>query len=214
MDSTRVAIVDTNDLSRYGVKAILESAHTELEVLGVFSNLREFDVALAGQTVDVMLLDDTLPQTEPLGAILQTLLKHHPLLRVVVFSDKLNLNYIQTVISQGARGYVYKEDCLEKDLPHGLELVGRGSIYLSPQASALPYLSRFDQELNLEPRDLSVLQLMWKGKNVQQMSQSLMLNDRAIYRSQAKLREALGVTTNALIVAAALKQGLLREIEH
>lgn len=214
MRPTRIAIVDTNDLSRYGLKAMLEASHAELEVTGAFATLNDFEAALTSQTVDIMLLDDSLPKTENLNRTLKTLLKKHPLLQIIVFSDKLNLNYIQTVIDQGARGYVYKEDCLEKYLPQGIELVTRGSIYLSPKASALPYLSKDMPILRLEARDLQVLQLMWKGNNVQQISQLMQLNDRAIYRAQTRLREALGVSTNALIITAALKHGLLHEIEQ
>jgi DNA-binding NarL/FixJ family response regulator len=214
MQPTQVAIVDSNDLSRHGIRSLVEKASPIVKVVGVFENVRALESCLHERQVDVLLLDDLLPAAISIETVLRDLRALDSSLQVIVLSLNLNVSYIQNVLKQGAQGYVYKEDRLEANLIYGIELVRRGVLYLSPHVAALPYTGAAQQRSGrLNSRDLGVLQLMRNGKNVQEMALALGVKDRAIYHSQHKLRDALGVRTTELIVAAAAKKGLIPDIE-
>ena len=214
MQPTQVAIVDSNDLSRHGIRAMLEKAAQKVKIVGVYETVQILETRLRERPIDVLLLDDLLPQTISIGKVFGDLRAIDSSIQVIVLSHNLNVSYIQSVLRQGAHGYVYKEDRLETNLIYGIELVRRGILYLSPHVAALPYTGKAQHKSDrLNSRDLSVLQLMRNGKNVQEIAMTLAVNDRAIYRSQQKLREALGVRTTELIVAVAAQKGLIPGID-
>ena len=214
MQPVRVAIMDVNDLSRLGLQALVEKMTPPAKFVGAFATLQALDECLHEREIDVLLLDDLLPQTLSIGFVVDHLRAIQPSLQIILLSYKLNVVYIQNVLQREVSGYIYKEDRLADILGHAMHLVRRGQLYLSPQVSVLPYTGIYvhaHQKLNA--RDLSVLHLMHSGKTVQEIAAQLEVNDRAIYGSQSKLRRALGVPTTELIVAVAAKKGWLKDIE-
>jgi DNA-binding NarL/FixJ family response regulator len=63
---------------------------------------------------------------------------------------------------------------------------------------------------NLNTRDIDVLELTEAGKTVKQIAYGLGIEQRTVYRSRERLRDALNVQTNDLIVDAARRLGLLK----
>jgi two-component system invasion response regulator UvrY len=137
-----------------------------------------------------------------------------PQAEIVLISNTLHFASIHQLLQQGIKGYLYKEDHLADNLVHAIETVSRGQLYLSPKVSALPYLEAQRAHVRgLNARDLQVLKLMYQGKTVQHIAQILMLKDRAVYRSQEKLRRALCVPTTELIVMAAMRSGWIADLQ-
>ena len=213
MQPIRVAIMDVSDLSRHGLQALVEKITPNATLVGAFANLQTLENCLSETEVDVLLLDDMLPQMLSITSVVDTLRAIRPALQILILSQKLNVVYIQSVLQRHVNGYIYKEDQLADILAHAIQMIRRGQLYLSPQVSALPYTGvHAAPQQKLNSRDLSVLSLMNAGKTVQEMSARLDVSDRVIYGSQSKLRKALGVPTNELIVAAAAKKGWIADV--
>lgn len=213
MHPVSVAIVDTSDLSRYGLAALLSQLGSYVNLVAMADNLTALQAVMREKTVEVVLLDDLLPGSLTLESALITLRALNPTIRVILISQKLNAAYVQTVLQRGIHGYLYKPDVLPQELSYALNRMECSQIYLSPQVVAITYTApAWPTQPTLTARDLNVLELMQHGRTVQQMALQLTVNDRAIYRSQHKLRQGLGVPTTELIVAAALERGWITEL--
>jgi DNA-binding NarL/FixJ family response regulator len=207
MQPIRIAIMDGNDLSRHGLQALVEKL-TNAALVGAFDNFNALETCLQEKEVDVLLLDDTLPRTRAIDPVIDSLHALRPALQIIILSKHLNQSYIQSVLQHHVQGYIYKEEQLAEILAHAVQMIRKGHLYLSPQVSALPYtLQKTFAEEKLRTRDLNVLHLMHAGKTVQEIAMHLSTSDRVIYHIQSKLRAALGVPTNELIVVEAAKRG-------
>jgi two-component system invasion response regulator UvrY len=214
MQSIRIAIMDRNDLSRHGLQALVEKLAPAVRLVGVYTSLTALEEGLRGREVDVLLLDDLLPQTLSIHTVVTRLHAFCPSLQILVVSQNLSMGYIQDLLQNEVRGFIYKEERFSDILNHAIHVVHARQPYLSPQASVLPYNGTLiSPHPKLKTRDLNVLYLMHEGKTVQEIAMKLYVSDRMVYESQAKLRRALGVPTTELIVAAALKKGWLKGMD-
>jgi DNA-binding NarL/FixJ family response regulator len=207
MQSIRIAILDVNDLSRFGLQALVERL-PNATMAGAFNNLNELEAYLQEKEADILLMDDTLPRTRAIDPVIDSLHARYPALQIMILSKHLNQSYIQNVLQHHVQGYIYKEEQLAEILAHAVQMVRKGNLYLSPQVSALPYTAqKTTAHARLRTRDLNVLYLMQAGKTVQEIAMHLNTSDRVIYHIQSKLRAALDVPTNELIIIEAAKQG-------
>jgi len=179
-----------------------------IEIVQIFSSIHQCEQYLVHRSANVLLLDDAVLGNFTLTQTLSNLREACPTLRVIVLSDYLSEHYVQRLIDYGVSGFIYKQDRLEDTLIVGIQTVADGHIFLSPQASALPYGHTADSQLNRT--DLEVLRLIARGYTVQEISARVGIVDRSVYRIRAKLRQYLDVRTNEQVVEAALRRGLLQ----
>ena len=207
MQSIKLVVVAANDLVRSGIQMLIHVAPS-INIVQTFSAIQPCEQYLKQHSVHVLLLDDALPGHLIPTRTIATLHERYPTLRILVLSDHLSEHYVQRLLDHGAAGFIYKEDRLEDSLIISILTVVDGHIYLSPQASALPYGRVMDGQLN--NTDMEVLELIAKGYTVQEISLRVGIVDRSVYRIRAKLRQYLGVRTNEQVVEAAVRRGLLR----
>ncbi|MAS35341.1 MAG: hypothetical protein CL610_15120 [Anaerolineaceae bacterium] len=207
MQFIKLVVVAANDLIRSGIQLLIHAAPS-IELIQAFSSIHPCEQYLKQHRANVLLLDDALPghliPTQTIGALHE----RYPTLGIIVLSDHLSEHYVQRLIDHGASGFIYKEDRLEDSLVVGILTVADGHIFLSPQASALPYGRMMDGQLNRT--DMEVLELIARGYTVQEISRRVGIVDRSVYRIRSKLRQYLGVRTNEQVVEAAVRRGLLR----
>lgn len=207
MQCVKLIGVAANDLVRNGIQMLLQNA-SSIELIKIFSSIHFCEQHLKQHHANVLLLDDALPGHVNPTQTVASLHELYPGLRILVLSDHLSEHYVQRLINYGASGFIFKEDRLEDSLVVGILTVADGHIFLSPQASALPYGRITDGQLN--QTDMEVLELIAKGYTVQEISLRVGIVDRSVYRIRAKLRQYLGVRTNEQLVEAAVRRGLLR----
>ncbi|MDX2137276.1 MAG: hypothetical protein SF123_04215 [Chloroflexota bacterium] len=210
-----VAIMDINDLSRHGLAALVQHHVPDTKVVGSFDSIHLLKTHLHQNPVDVLLLDDCIPQTSSVTGVIEGLLEICPKMRIIIMSYKLNVSYIQNVIQRRIGGYIYKDERLGDVLCHAFDCIRQGTLYLSPKVAALPYTHALtEMHPKVQSGELDVLHLMYAGNQVKTIAAMLGVTDRVVYERQRKLRKALGVPTTELIVAAAIKQGWLSDEER
>lgn len=210
MQPIRVAIVDVSEMGRHGLRSLLQSLSLPIEIVEEFSSIDPLESWLQTKSIDVILLSDETPRSIDIPYFLKKLGVLAGRTKFVVLSQRLNLDYIQRLINSGVRGFVFREDKLLDKLQTALVTVMNGELYLSPRASALPFVN-FSGRPNLTNRDLQVLRLMAQDYPVQEIADTLAVTKRVVYRSRERLRHALGVRTSEQIVGAAMEAGLLRD---
>ena len=204
-----VAILDPHPLSRHGMGVLLAQAADEITVTKTMGQVSDLDTCLRGEACDVLLLSDAIADGEPVNPLLHHIQQRWPEMRVMILSQTLHLGYIQQMLSDGARGFLYKEDRLDEILLLAIRTIMRGEVYLSPKATLLPYQTPVQDLKSLTVRESQVLRLLNNGLTVGEIAKSLHLNIKTVYRSRDKLKDALGARTNEQIVPTAHSRGLL-----
>lgn len=202
-------IIDPNDLSRYGLEAIIKQSASAVQVVGSFRSLDEAETELAKRRAHLLVLDDTLPSKQHLPDVLNRLRQQQPELSIIILSNRLNVRYLRHLFAWGASGFLYRDDRLEATLITGIETVASGHFYASPRASGLLFTARPDASSSLNQTDMEILRLIDGGLTSKEIAAKLDLTLRTVYRIRSKLRLLLGASTNEHIVSAARQKGLL-----
>jgi DNA-binding NarL/FixJ family response regulator len=210
MSAFQVMVVDSNELSRSGIQLMLTHSALPIELAGSFPDLWSCEAFLKKQHIGMLLLDDKLPRQQSITRIVKQFYLRYPHMKTVVMSGTLNIVYIQSLLDSGAKGFIFKEECIQHVLAEAVQGMIEGRLYLSPHAQAL---CRYGQVKELVERlnanDLHILHLIARGYTVREIAVELGLVARSIHRSRQRLREVLEVRTNEQIVDAARQRGLL-----
>lgn len=203
----QVAIVDDQDIIRLGVRQSLAD-FPHLAFLGGYPDVPSFCRSAAAHSADVVLLDDSLPDTDVVRAY-QAIQERCPHAAVLILGSQMSAPDIHRVIGAGALGVVCKNEPVQDMLVVGIQHAHARQVYLSTAAALRA--GRLDSSPALSPRLDQVLHLMARGCHVQGIARELGISDRAVYNARKRLREILDVETNEQIVAEAMRRGLLRD---
>lgn len=202
----QVAIIDDQDIIRLGVRQSLAD-FPHLTFLGGYPDVPSFCRSSSAHYADVVLLDDSLPDTDVVRAY-QAIQERCPHAAVLVLGSQLSAPDIHRLIGAGALGVVCKNEPVQDMLVVGIQHAHARKVYLSPHAALIA--GCLDSSPVLSPRLEQVLHLMARGHHVQSIARELGITDRAVYNARKRLREILDVGTNEQIVAEAMRRGLLR----
>jgi len=202
----QVAIVDDQDIIRLGVRQSLADI-PHITFLGGYSDVPSFCRSAAADCADVVLLDDSLSDTDIVRAC-EAIQERCPHAAVLALGSQMSAYDIHRVIGAGALGVVCKNEPVQDMLVVGIRHAHARQVYLSPSAALIA--GRLDSSPVLSPRLDQVLHLMARGCHVQGIARELGISDRAVYNARKRLREILDVETNEQIVAEAMRRGLLR----
>jgi DNA-binding NarL/FixJ family response regulator len=211
METNRLSIVESNAVIRSGIQVLLVQQGVPQACISVYETPDDFIEALPANKVDAVFLDDGQRAIADITFIIESIHKIQQELVVIILSDRLAVSYIQHVMSSGANGYIYKAGDMEQALAMAVSCIRRGTKVLPPDVSeALLMGNQVILIGNLNTRDIDVLELTEAGKTVKQIAYGLGIEQRTVYRSRERLRDALNVQTNDLIVDAARRLGLLK----
>jgi DNA-binding NarL/FixJ family response regulator len=207
---TNVAFLDTHDVSRHGIAALLAKAAPEIQLVHILSHLTELEKYLCETPWDLLLMDDTFPKIGDISRSVNYVRMRSPQTAIVILSQRLNVAYINQLFFEGVRGFVYKEEQLEDILLPSIRRIMQGDLYVSPKVSVMMLQNAAQPELgSLTPRDIRVLQLLRDDLTIKEIGDTLGLDLQCVYRSRNRLRDVLGVRTNENIVSTAREKGLL-----
>ena len=156
----------------------------------------------------MLLLDNSLPFVDVFEAV-RRVRACAPHTAILLLADKLNPAEMQALLKLGVLGFVCKEEPLRDTLFAGIRRVKEGKIHFSPEAALIGKL--YDTAAPLSERQVQVLERIARGLHIQQIALELDISARAVYAARARVREALGVTTDAQLGVEALRRGLLDE---
>jgi DNA-binding NarL/FixJ family response regulator len=131
MSPYRIVLADHHALLRQGLKRIL-GERSDMEVIGEAEDGSElFDLLVSSQSVPQMvILDLTMPNLRGIEAI-HKVKAIRPDVKVLVLSMYKDKEYLNQAMSQGAEGYLLKED-VDKELLPAIEKIREGNLYVPP----------------------------------------------------------------------------------
>jgi DNA-binding NarL/FixJ family response regulator len=194
MPKIRVLLADDHDVVRAGLRTALEDL-PDLEIVGEVGNGPELAEALARTDPDLLVMDVSMPDFEPIPAVRQ-MKTERPDLKILVVSAYNEETYVVGLLNAGADGYHMKDQPLA-DLQLAAQRILNGDRWISGSLigrltnrrgasapSAMPWLTRRQRDL---------LRLIAQGTDNRSIALALNLSVKTIENHLTALYRVLGV---------------------
>jgi DNA-binding NarL/FixJ family response regulator len=203
----KVIIVDDHPIVVTGIKQLID-ATTGMQVVGTAFNAAECKKLLLEMEADIILLDINLPDISGIDLCLY-LQQCYPALKIIALSGFTEYYYIQTMIQNGASGYLLKNS-LPEEIISGIQDVYAGDFYLSDEVDHLLEKrnpARVKIFLTIRERDL--LRLVVEGYTNKEIADKLFLGVETVNSYRKNLLLKLGVRNTAALVKLAVVEKLI-----
>jgi DNA-binding NarL/FixJ family response regulator len=205
----RIFLVDDHPMVREWLGHLITS-QPDLVVCGEASSRPEALERIGPAAASLVIVDITLKQSNGLELIkdLRTL---HPDLPVLVLSMHDESIYAERVIRAGASGYINKQE-LTTHVVAAIRKILAGQVYLSEEAtSRLLSRTRLGAPAGHSPvekladRELSVFELIGKGRTSRQIAEELGIGIKTVESYRARIKEKLQLANATELVQHAIQ---------
>jgi DNA-binding NarL/FixJ family response regulator/signal transduction histidine kinase len=211
-DAIRVLLADDHDITRQGVRAMLERSG-EIVVVGEALDGAQAVAQARALRPDVVLMDIQMPLMGGLEAT-RVLHAEMPELPVVILTTFQTAESVAEALSAGAKGYLLK-DADAQDLVAAVRAARRGEALLaSAVADRLATLAT-SQSVSapgpetLNEREQEILQLLARGARNKEIAAQLFLSIKTVEYHMAHLFHKLGVSNRTEAARVATERGLV-----
>lgn len=204
----QVALVDDHQLFRSGINFIISDTE-DIEIAFEASNGQEFLDFVDQYQPDLVLMDINMPVVDGVEATRRALEKY-PDLKVLVLSMFGEVDYYNTMIDLGVKGFILK-DIDNDELIDAIRKVNKGGSYFS-QELLLQLIKQkpADDEVELTRREKEVLELICVGHSNQEISEKLFISQRTVERHRSSLLFKTDSKNSVSLVVYAIKNGLVK----
>jgi DNA-binding NarL/FixJ family response regulator len=218
MTSTRVLLVDDQQLIRAGFRMIL-GAEPDIEVVGECSNGVQAVDSAARLAPDVVLMDIRMPEMDGIEATRRIVRAGgEPPARVLMLTTFDLDEYVYDALRAGASGFLLK-DVPADQLADGVRLVAQGEALLAPSATrrlihefARTSPARRDPPpsvAELTPRELEVFRLIARGRSNSEIAAELFVGETTVKTHVTRILMKLGVRDRVQAVVLAYETGIV-----
>jgi DNA-binding NarL/FixJ family response regulator len=204
----RVLLVDDHDITRYGLRRMLES-EGDIEVVGDCANAEEAISKVEVLFPDIVLMDIKMPGIDGIEAT-QKLKAKQPACTIIVLT--LYEDYVAEAIKAGATGYLLK-DCRREELIQAIRAVQQGKAPLSPLNreffTKLATLFKDTDLASLSERELDILRLIANGATTREIGIKVFLSEASVKRDVRHILDKLGVHNRSEAVAEAYRRKIV-----
>ena len=209
--SVRIVLADDHAMVREALARIL-AEEPGIDVVAQASDGEEAAAAVEAASVDVLVLDYSMPRSDA-PALIESLLTRHADLAILVLTVHENIHYALRVLESGAQGYLIKSAAAD-ELVHAIREVQAGRIYLSASISQ-DVLQRLRKPRGkrsgldaLSPREFTLLQLLGSGRTLQQSATEMHVSVSTASTFRARILEKLELESTAELIRFALEHDL------
>src|SRR5438876_1737844 len=197
-EAKRIVIVDDHPLFRKGLEQLIHS-DSAFAVCGEVNNASEAMDVIRKLNPDLAIVDLSLPGANGIELI-KNIRAEFPKLTILVLSMHDESLYALRALRAGAEGYVMKHEAMANVI-QAIHEVFNGRPYLSP-AMAAQVITKFahrgsqseaDAVERLSDRELEILELIGKGKEVRQIAKRLHLSPKTVETHRAHIKEKLNL---------------------
>jgi DNA-binding NarL/FixJ family response regulator len=213
--STRILLVDDQELLRMGFRMVLE-AQADFEVVGEASDGAE-GVALAGELrPDVILMDVRMPGMDGVQAT-RALVGAGCEARIIILTTFDLDEYAHAALRAGASGFLLK-DAQPTDLLSAIRAVASGDAVVAPSttrrlldtiAHQLPAAVDDNGFSTLTPREREVLLAVARGLSNAEIADTLILSEATVKTHVGRILAKLELRDRVQIVVYAYDHGLV-----
>ena len=210
--STRVLLVDDNDLFRTGLRTLLEEE--KVDVVGEARTGADALVEIGNVAPDVVVMDLNMPGMSGVEAIRQ-MAAIAPRTRVLVLTASHEDADVMDAIMSGACGYLVKDSSIH-DLLTGIRAAANGESLISPAiASKVLHQLRTGTSppeeptpLGLTDREMQVLRLIANGQDNAQIAAELHISPKTVKNHISNILMKLQIENRIQAAVFAVRSGL------
>ena len=214
----KILLIDDHVLFRAGLRLLLDTMRTDLEILEGATCAEAFGLARAHPDIRLCLLDLKLKNEDGMGALSHFKESFPDIVAVVVSADE-NLSSVYRALEEGAMGFIPKSVTPEV-MTQALNLVLAGGIYLPSslldrqrhEPAGMQGPDGAETQPDLTQRQLEVLQGLLRGWPNKLISRHLGLSDNTVKSHLSAVFRALNVTSRSQAVIAAGRLGIRADI--
>ena len=210
MNPIRVLIADDHAVVRRGIRHILETT-PDLKVVAEAGDGEELLEKLRKEPFDVVLMDVTMPATNPVELIAR-IKAQHPQVAVLVHSMHAEGPVASRMLKAGASGYITK-DSEPEQLLAALRKVAAGGRYIGAElAQQLAFGNGAGRPLHelLSDREGQVFFLLASGKTLKAIAKELHLSPKTASTYKTRIMEKLNLKSDAELIRYALAHHLVK----
>ncbi len=206
----KILIVDDHPIMRKGLSMLINQ-EPDLAVAGEAGDARKAMELIDSIGPDMVIIDISLPGVDGVELLKNIKLKYNELPALVVSMHDEAL-FAERALRAGARGYIMKQEAVEKVLD-GIRRVLAGEIFVSSTIATkmLEKLVEGDTKKTASPldflsdRELSVFQLIGRGMGTRQIAEELHLSVKTIESYRSHIKEKLRLTSGMDLLTYAIQ---------
>lgn len=209
MQKIQVLLADDHPVVRGGVRALLEE-EADIEVVGEASGGYEAIELVKKLRPDVILLDMEMPDLSGVEVARQ-LQQERTGCKVLALSAYDDPQYIRSLLSLGAAGYLIKEEAPEFIIEaiHGVWRGQEGWLSRKVAAKMTLWTRQDSADYGLTPREKEVLHAITQGKTNQEAGVALGISEKTIEKHLESVFGKLGVSSRVEAAVLAVREGLV-----
>lgn len=216
-EAKRIVIVDDHPLFRKGLAELIHSEKNQFAVCGEAGNTAEAMEVIREVNPDLAIVDLSLPGANGIELI-KNVRAEFPKLPILVLSMHDESLYAVRALRAGADGYVMKHEAMANVI-HAVREIFNGHPYLSPTMAA-QVITKFthrkaegetDAVERLSDRELEILELIGKGKEVREVAKLLHLSPKTVETHRAHIKDKLDLKNSREVARFALQWVSARE---
>jgi DNA-binding NarL/FixJ family response regulator len=216
--STRILLVDDQELLRVGFRMVLE-AQPDLEVVGEAATGIEGVSQARALEPDVILMDVRMPELDGVQAT-QLLVETGSTARIIILTTFDLDEYAHAAIRAGASGFLLK-DAPPADLLSAIRAVASGEAVVAPSTTRRllatiaqqlpdPAAEAGDPRLDtLTPREFEVMGAVARGLSNAEIAAELVLSEATVKTHVGRILAKLALRDRVQIVVYAYDHGLV-----
>lgn len=203
-------LVDDHPLVREWLANLIND-EPDFEVCGQAGTARE-GLHLAGELLPAIVIADLSLESGSGLELIKDLKAVHPQMAVVVLSMHDEALYAERAMRAGANGYIMKREATDKVL-EALKAVLAGKLFFSNTVNAMlaqklvggPGAPKPAGVGELSDRELEVFQLLGRGQNTRQISESMNLSFKTVQVYCARIKEKLNLANINELISHAVR---------
>ncbi len=218
--STRVLLVDDQELMRMGFRMVIDS-QDDLEVVGEVANGRQALAAVGRLAPDVLLMDVRMPEMDGVEATRRIVEAGSPARVIILTTFDLD-EYVYAALRAGASGFLLK-DAQPADLLSAIRAVAAGDAVVAPSVTrrllttyahrlpTQPALGPSERSLleQLTAREYEVLLLVSRSLSNAEIADELVLSEATVKSHVGRILAKLNLRDRVQIVVFAYENGLI-----
>lgn len=208
MKKIKVFIVDDHVLVIEGVRSILQE-EKDIEVIGHASGGLECLRFIKGRKPDVVLLDINMPRQSGIE-LCRDIKNQYPEIQVIGLSTFNQYSYIDSLMQQGASGYLLK-NATREEIVDAIHHVIKGKLYMSHDAErTLAQTAETVKEVPLMTRrEKEVLSLIAEGLTNPEIAGKLNLSISTVDSHRKNLMRKLNFRNTAQLIRWAVENKIV-----
>jgi DNA-binding NarL/FixJ family response regulator len=199
----KVLLADDHRLTIAGVRRVLDESG-DIVVVGEAYTGTEVLPLVRSTEPDIVVLDLQLPKLDGLSC-LDLIGRHHPDVKVVIFSATTTTAEISTALKNGASAYVLKT-VNPLDLPAVIRQAAEGTVYYAPPSAADPPAKDTG---DLTEREREILGAVMRGLSNKAISQEFWVTEQTVKFHLSNVYRKLGVPNRTAAARFAHEHGLI-----